>query len=372
MRSLRDLFPDRRKDLSRDASCLAIACVLHLAVIHQRLLALSWSVPASKPEAALPVEFVKRLPQDPSLAPMPSGRGRPDAVAVHGPGPIERERLKRGAPRPPAARLRAPRARRPGLTAEQAEEVRERRSRRRALARERAERALALAREREARRLVRLREEEERGRRLLAERREAEARRRAALAEQRRIQLRRQADIERQLAVLPDPEEAVAGAGETPSASRPGRGTPVIAKGPAADLAAEAADPVFDPEGREGRDALNAKPSGGGFGEQEGGPVSWQLEGPVGTRRLLRRAVPACPDWVSARGLDLIVQLKFMVLENGSVKEGVLIRKTSGFPELDRVAIEALRRWTFQSLSKDKGARAPETWGVVTFRFMAG
>ncbi len=81
---------------------------------------------------------------------------------------------------------------------------------------------------------------------------------------------------------------------------------------------------------------------------------------------MLKRAVPSSPDWVGARGLDLTVTVRFQVLPNGHVKPGAVVNKTSGFPEIDRLALDALRRWRFESAPADG---ATEVWGRVTFRF---
>ncbi|MBI3565275.1 MAG: TonB family protein, partial [Elusimicrobia bacterium] len=135
--------------------------------------------------------------------------------------------------------------------------------------------------------------------------------------------------------------------------------------GAAAALAetAESADPG-DAAGSGGADLLDAKAKGGGTGP-DGSGVSYSLDGPVGSRRVLRRAVPTSPDWVGTRGLDLTVTVRFRVLPDGSVKPGAVIQKTSGFPEIDQRALKALRQWRFESVP----AGGAEVWGRVTFRF---
>ncbi|MBI4424966.1 MAG: energy transducer TonB, partial [Elusimicrobia bacterium] len=79
-----------------------------------------------------------------------------------------------------------------------------------------------------------------------------------------------------------------------------------------------------------------------------------------------------CPDWVSQRGLELTVQLKFQVLESGAVKRSVVIKRTSGFPDIDRLAIEALTKWRFQPVHPGVGTANPDIWGVVSFKFLMG
>jgi TonB family protein len=69
---------------------------------------------------------------------------------------------------------------------------------------------------------------------------------------------------------------------------------------------------------------------------------------------------------VGTRGLDLTVTVRFQVLPDGSVKPGAAIQKTSGFPEIDRRALDALSRWRFEAVPS---AGASEVWGRVKFRF---
>ncbi len=88
------------------------------------------------------------------------------------------------------------------------------------------------------------------------------------------------------------------------------------------------------------------------------------MDGAVGNRRVLQRAVPTSPDWVGTRGLDLTVTVRFQVLPDGRVRPGA-VQKTSGFPDIDKRALDALKRWRFEPAPNAKG----EVWGRVTFRF---
>jgi TonB family protein len=175
-----------------------------------------------------------------------------------------------------------------------------------------------------------------------------------AQARQRRLEL------SRELAGLQNPDEAVTDASDAPSpAGEVGRTSASLEDGPSA-----AGDSDL-------RDSLNSPaPMGGGVKRTEGS-ISWSIDGPIGTRRLLKRTLPVSPEWVSQRGLDLTVQVKFQVLEDGSVKPGAIIKVTSGFPELDRLAIDAIKLWKFESVP-ERDATAPQTWGVVSFRFTMG
>ncbi|MBI4057476.1 MAG: TonB family protein [Elusimicrobia bacterium] len=189
-------------------------------------------------------------------------------------------------------------------------------------------------------------------------------------------------DLEQQLAALPNPDSMVAAG---PSAEESIKGVEKL-KLPSMPTQARILDamgqeevgPATDAEsaGEEGSMGTGKRGNARGGGDEGSGPVSWLLDGPAGNRKILKQLIPQCPDWVSSRNLDLAVKLKFRVLENGSVKEAILIKQTSGFPFIDRLALEALRQWRFQGAAKEslrdsKKKKSTEVWGIVTFRFVA-
>ncbi|MFI5347364.1 MAG: cell envelope integrity protein TolA [Elusimicrobiota bacterium] len=364
----------------------------------------------------------------PNLAPAPGGDGKAGRTPQKGPGKFEPEKIKKGAvdappkplpnpkpaavksnwekagstlakpkaatkPRPvvkiaarPAvdvkAMVAASAARRQRMddakaakaaaaveAARRAEEAKAAADARAQIAKEKAEAAHAAALQRaedarveRARRAEAARVEKERAA-------AAERARQEALAEARRAKAAKKAELSQELATMNDPDTAL-DAGEEAAAASADDGGAALAgarkAGAAAALAdtAESADPG-DAAGSGGSDILDAKATGGGTGP-DGSGVSYSLDGPVGNRRVLKRAVPTSPDWVGTRGLDLTVIVRFQVLPDGSVKPGSVILKTSGFPEIDRRALDALRRWRFEAVPS---AGAAEVWGRVKFRF---
>ena len=240
--------------------------------------------------------------------------------------------------------------------------------------------------------------------------RDAAEQKAAALAERKRVaaelkavKAAKRAELSSALATMEDPDEILeAGAAPAPSgrgsarAGRPAAGGPVAGKGGdggafgdaesgdgggkgggeaelagarkagAAAALAESADPG-DAAGSGGSDLLDSKAKGGGIGPEGGGGVSFSVDGPLGSRRILVRVSPTSPDWVATRNLSLSVTVRFQVLPNGSVKNGAVISKTSGFPDIDARAIKALSRWRFQPVTAKTGGE--EVWGRVTFRF---
>lgn len=90
------------------------------------------------------------------------------------------------------------------------------------------------------------------------------------------------------------------------------------------------------------------------------------LVGPVADRMLISYGRPGYPDWAKREGIEGAVDLYFIVLPNGKVKENILVQKTSGFEDFDRNAIDALLAWKFEPLD---GGRTGEQWGAITFEY---
>jgi len=90
------------------------------------------------------------------------------------------------------------------------------------------------------------------------------------------------------------------------------------------------------------------------------------LVGPVADRPLVSYGKPAYPEWAKNDGVEASVNLYFIVLPNGKVKENILVQKTSGFSDFDMNAIDALQTWLFEPL---KGGETGEQWGSITFHF---
>lgn len=416
-------------DWRRDLPCLFIAAALHVTVLSSNP-GLHWGAGARPVDAPIPVEFVTELPKapliTPRVAPVTPGVGTSESSKGYGPGPVVPEKIKAGLSdadpatkpqakrRPLSAAAKARLERKKALLRAQAADLAERaRFAREAAAAQAAE---LRARREEARAAVadaaRIRREEARARAaaLAAERAQKARLRALRVAQARAEKARQRAELEHQLAALPNPDEALSFAqsaggyarGRRGRAGRPVSGALRDSAGPGApealgdlrdapsgagtgagggaapglagafqSLEFSPGNPGFSSDGRGGADAENSRPAGGGYGEG-GGPVSWSVEGSVGDRRVLRRVLPHCPDWVSQRGLELSVQLKFQVLDDGTIKRGVVIKRTSGFPDIDRLALEALRKWKYQPIHNGVGMSSPDVWGIVSFKFTMG
>ncbi|MFH1618979.1 MAG: TonB family protein [bacterium] len=99
--------------------------------------------------------------------------------------------------------------------------------------------------------------------------------------------------------------------------------------------------------------------------EEEKKPV--EIEGPLSGRKVLKAYTPAFPEWGREKGiLEASVSIKFFVDSSGKVMENMTVERTSGYGALDRLAMDALKKWLFAPLS----GLPQKQWGVITFRFV--
>ncbi|HJM43895.1 MAG TPA: energy transducer TonB, partial [Nitrospinota bacterium] len=92
-------------------------------------------------------------------------------------------------------------------------------------------------------------------------------------------------------------------------------------------------------------------------------PEDLEIRGPVAKRELVYRPPPPTP----LRGAEGEIKLKFWVLPDGTVGRIVLLVR--GDSSLETTAIRNLKRWKFNTLPR--GARVPEQWGTMRFRFLS-
>lgn len=88
------------------------------------------------------------------------------------------------------------------------------------------------------------------------------------------------------------------------------------------------------------------------------------IQGDVAGRKIIRSEKPAYPRWLQEAGITASVTISFSVAPDGSVKKNAMVYRTSGYPELDSLAIDALMGFKFEALPTggDQG-------GYATFRF---
>lgn len=91
------------------------------------------------------------------------------------------------------------------------------------------------------------------------------------------------------------------------------------------------------------------------------------ITGILANREILKKVIPPFPRWAKMQGVGASISLRFTVMENGSVKENVIIERTSGSLQWDQMVIASLKNWQFVALPQ-KGVREDQT-GVITFKF---
>ncbi len=90
------------------------------------------------------------------------------------------------------------------------------------------------------------------------------------------------------------------------------------------------------------------------------------ISGPVTDRALMGHELPEYPEWARRDGIEVSVQLRFTVMPDGSIKENLLVEKSSGFGEFDSNAKTALSGWRFEALG---AGEVKEQWGRIVFNY---
>lgn len=93
----------------------------------------------------------------------------------------------------------------------------------------------------------------------------------------------------------------------------------------------------------------------------------FEMGGPVGDRKIVRKHLPEYPAWAEEKGITAMVKIFFTVKADGSIRQSVRVVRSSGYTELDQLAKEAILAWKFSPTQASSSAE--EAWGVITFRF---
>jgi TonB family protein len=129
------------------------------------------------------------------------------------------------------------------------------------------------------------------------------------------------------------------------------------------DLGVSMAEPELD-IGRE-REALTVAPVA------SSGPDRPQVEigGDIANRPIVHKRLPDYPSWALRQGLSGTVVLQFWVTPSGQVRtEKVIVLQTTGYSNLDEVAISALKSWKFEPLAAN--VRQEDQSGTLVIRFI--
>jgi TonB family protein len=99
---------------------------------------------------------------------------------------------------------------------------------------------------------------------------------------------------------------------------------------------------------------------GEGFGGGVGGPI--RLARPRGGYQ----ARPRYPESARRQGIEGVSLLRFEVQANGAVGE-ILVERSAGYQDLDRAAIEAVKKWRFEPARR--GNQSIAVWVTLPVRF---
>jgi TonB family protein len=88
------------------------------------------------------------------------------------------------------------------------------------------------------------------------------------------------------------------------------------------------------------------------------------ITGQIANRRVLRAAKPPYPRWAQEQGIQAEVFIFITVRTDGTVKDNAYVQTSSGYPELDQLAMDAVQQFQFAST-----AGSGDETGTVVFRF---
>ncbi len=106
--------------------------------------------------------------------------------------------------------------------------------------------------------------------------------------------------------------------------------------------------------------------SSGGAGGMAKSKKGFEIAGPLNNRPILHKVIPQYPAWAEEQGIIGSVRIWFTVTSDGSVRSNMRVTKTTGYPDLDKLALDALKQWTFavSNMGEDTSQ-----WGIITFTF---
>jgi TonB family protein len=94
---------------------------------------------------------------------------------------------------------------------------------------------------------------------------------------------------------------------------------------------------------------------------------TFQIYGDLKNRRIMQKYMPRYPRWAEEQGIECTVSIHFFVVPAGFVKDNLYIEQSSGYPEMDNLAMTALKAFQFAPLGSDE--RQVEQEGVIAFYF---
>lgn len=107
---------------------------------------------------------------------------------------------------------------------------------------------------------------------------------------------------------------------------------------------------------------------GSGTANLKGFRDAFAVFGQISNRKILRMKMPKYPAWAEEQGIEASVTVALSVYADGLVKESsVYVEATSGYKELDRLAMAAAKNFIFAALPQSKGHKLES--GSIRFVF---
>jgi TonB family protein len=94
--------------------------------------------------------------------------------------------------------------------------------------------------------------------------------------------------------------------------------------------------------------------------------ITESMQGEFKRTVLIKPELPAYPDWAKKLGNYFEMELKFLILPDGTVAT-VEKTRSAGYPELDEIGIRYIRQWKFMPLPES--AEQVDQWAVIKLVF---
>ena len=98
------------------------------------------------------------------------------------------------------------------------------------------------------------------------------------------------------------------------------------------------------------------------------GASTMTIIGQISKRPKIRAPRPEYPAWAEKKGIESQVIIYFTVTPDGMINPDAYVELTSGYPQMDQLALQTLKGWRFAPLPMD--AEQTDQWGKVTFKFV--
>lgn len=106
---------------------------------------------------------------------------------------------------------------------------------------------------------------------------------------------------------------------------------------------------------------------GGGPGQAPGLRRDVSIQGEVKNREILHRETVPIPRWLEEKGIEAEVLVRFVVNPDGEVGNSLFVERTSGYAELDKIALETVKKFIFAPLPLT--GKQVEQSGILRIRF---